>query len=328
MTRKVEPIRVIELPKNDDYFEFIYPSVNKVNTLKEVISQWQHEEYYTVTGMVNQIVVVNRKDYDYLINSFLDDQDFYSDQGGTFENESGKTIEAVTALWCHNELTFTLVNPQGYSYARYAGHIPYDDEHNRMSVLDILCDYMTAEEKAIALVNIHFDQLYGLENHKAHLVKTMIPFGTTLALDVEKILNNNDHSKYRQHMAIKQAVLNYFNPLNSNAMEPEDQIVADVAIHYDDNLERVYLDVSKNYAFYDEIISLLKDKYNGKKTDKSKALFFYSGKLKKSVCNPFHEEFKLEVFKEFLKDLESIDSDIQVFISNEAQQVLGVKVNE
>lgn len=138
----VTPVSIIDIPfdrKNVEVVDCKFPSGNKCQQLDEYIEQLDETKMYR--AVINRIVQLTDADYDVWTQELLSNQEWLAGMGG---NDSTAPLREVEHWWNYSEAeqkayraeaynlsilvyapnrSAILVDPQGYSYARYVGFI-------------------------------------------------------------------------------------------------------------------------------------------------------------------------------------------------------------
>lgn len=138
----VTPVSIIDIPvdrKNVEVLDCKFPSGNKCQRLDEYVEQI--DETKMSRAVINRIVQLTEEDYDAWTQELLSSQEWLAKMGG---NDSTAPLREVEHWWDYSEAeqeiyraeayslsilvyapnrSAILVDPQGYSYARYVGFI-------------------------------------------------------------------------------------------------------------------------------------------------------------------------------------------------------------
>ena len=138
----ITPVSIIDIPidrKNVEVLDCKFPSGNKCQQLDEYIEQLDETAMYR--AVINRIVQLTDTDYDAWTQELLSSQEWLAKMGGS---DSTAPLREVEHWWDYSEAeqeiyraeayslsilvyapnrSAILVDPQGYSYARYVGFI-------------------------------------------------------------------------------------------------------------------------------------------------------------------------------------------------------------
>lgn len=128
---KIQPLQV------EVFASVRYPSLNKCDQIEEYLEQ---TESYLQRTLITEIITLSDEDYNQFTHSFLANQDWLKDKGGTnssYESPTAKTYEQLCSnpkelekwraasyldgLLVTDGKNYVVVDPQGYDYARYVG---------------------------------------------------------------------------------------------------------------------------------------------------------------------------------------------------------------
>lgn len=210
-------VEVKPLTEHEQYFVIgsQFAKLNKNQTLnqyKEEIAEGENNYYLETVKVQKELHFTTQEALDYFSNHFLTDFDFLEHEGGSFtddqriqtmtdynnmtkeERETVKFNLYGVAVYYNNELQF-VIDPQGYSYARYVG----------------LIDKNTKIEKTITAERIYTPEQ--LEDLKAQ-AETLADFSLEAITCEPQIItawNAEDFTEYKTRM--KQIFnKNYFKP--------------------------------------------------------------------------------------------------------------------
>lgn len=139
-TEIINNVKVVELAEENQYMitNVVLPSLNKNNTIEEVKEEINNKMYYQDCKVTRELHFNNETAFNDFSNMLLNDFDFLKNAGGSYTDDirinsmedyrqmseqERKTVKFnlyVIAVYLNNELMF-IIDPQGYSYARYVG---------------------------------------------------------------------------------------------------------------------------------------------------------------------------------------------------------------
>ena len=89
--------------------------VRKPSNLVEVETFTNNNKNKTELVLVSEVIKLSEKDYNDFVSNFMNDYDFLKDKGGY-----NKTYRNTVLIYCPNKPCL-VIDPEGYSYARYVG---------------------------------------------------------------------------------------------------------------------------------------------------------------------------------------------------------------
>jgi hypothetical protein len=116
-------LEIIEIEEeNQTIATYRWAHLNKNNTLKEYKDLCNNDyDFYRQKGKTTHILKVNSYEaLDALNHNLLTSIEQIKGKGGTYQDNDGKYINLVIAVMFKDKLQY-VIDPQGYSYARYVG---------------------------------------------------------------------------------------------------------------------------------------------------------------------------------------------------------------
>jgi hypothetical protein len=136
----ITPLEIITIQSGAvELIESVFPKLNKNDTLEEYTEQLEAEHFDKVKASVTKVIKLTDSDYDLFTNNLLTSFDWLDGEGGTDSTANlpdvesfYKYSEADQKYWKSEAYTLCvlvyasdrdaiLVDPQGYTYARYVG---------------------------------------------------------------------------------------------------------------------------------------------------------------------------------------------------------------
>ena len=123
-TEGIENFKSVNVEDKEIYVIALQPSLNK-NDWKTDNDQEIDKDSTSIKCKITDIVYLSKVDYDYFSFNMLNNYAFLEgDKGGTWTNDETGIVEynAVVCVYCEGQEPI-LVDPSGYSYARYANRL-------------------------------------------------------------------------------------------------------------------------------------------------------------------------------------------------------------
>jgi len=126
-TEGIENFKSVNVEDKEIYVIALQPALNK-NDWKTDNDQEIDKDSTSIKCKVTDIVYLSKVDYDYFSFNMLTNYSFLEgNKGGTWTNDETGVVEysAVVCIYCEGQEPI-LVDPSGYSYARYANRLVKD----------------------------------------------------------------------------------------------------------------------------------------------------------------------------------------------------------
>ena len=94
--------------------------IRKPSNLDEVQAYTNNNKSKTEKVLVTEVIKLSESDYEKLVNNFSGDFDYLKGKGGFND-----TCRKVVLVYCSNK-PYLVIDPEGYSYARYVGLVNPD----------------------------------------------------------------------------------------------------------------------------------------------------------------------------------------------------------
>lgn len=183
-------VKVVDVAEDDQYFikNCYMANCNKNNTYTEYQEEIDNNEYYLQDLKVaKEVYFNNAESLEKFKNMFLTDFDFMAGVGGTdtddiritsmidYTNMSKEERQTVKfymegiAVYLNDTLQF-VIDPEGYSHARYVGIIGEDTtkektiEYKQVLTDEEIKEYQTESEKIINIINDNFTDIKEIQN--------------------------------------------------------------------------------------------------------------------------------------------------------------------
>lgn len=129
-------IKVINIEDKEIFVTALEPSLNK-NNWKCDNDKYIDESSYINKYKISDIVIMNEEDYNYFCFNLLNDYDFLQNKGGTWSDDETDEVlyNGAVCIYCEGKEPL-IIDPQGYSYARYTNRLIEDIDGSLQACID------------------------------------------------------------------------------------------------------------------------------------------------------------------------------------------------